>query len=194
MSKITDKILIGVFVVVIVAAAAIYTYTRFDDDGDDTENNGIAEVALTVSYGGGTWEYSIDDLRDMEAYCGSGGMSTRGGIRPPGNYTGVRFETLLQDIGVDDAAAIEANVAAVDGYSKTFEADALLGNVTVYDATGNETNGTVTLVVAYKENGEPIPADDGPLRLAFVSEQPLFTSSSYWIKQLTTIAVSDITS
>ena len=190
MAKISDKILIVVLAVVIISAAAVVVYTRLPDDEDgDTE-----EIALTVLYGGETWNYSIDDLKGIDMYSGSGGMSKKTGLVGPNDYEGVRFELILQDIGVTDMNSIEAKFVAVDGYNQTFSSDVILGNVTIYDATGNETNGTVTLIVAYEMDGAPISTEDGPLRSVFVSNQPTYTSSSYWIKQLTTIEVSQITS
>ncbi len=189
MAKIIDKILSGVLAVVIVVAIGVVIYYNFlESEGED---NG--EIVLSVLYGNETWEYTVSDLKDIDDYSGSGGMSTKAGIKGPNDYKGVRFELLLQDIGITNVSSIGAKVIAIDGYNKTFNPDLILGNVTIYDSSGNKTNGTVTLIIAYEQDGIPITTDDGPLRLAFVSEQPLFTSSSNWIKQLATIEVSQAT-
>jgi hypothetical protein len=183
-----SKLLMGVAVVIVVVVAAILAYTLLQDN-----EGGEKETVLTVLYGGDTWEYTMNDLKNIDEFSGSGGMSSKSGIKDPNDFTGVRFELLLQDIGVTNINTVEAKFIAADGYNKTFDSDVIMGNVTIYDATGNETNGTVTLSIAYEQDDEPISADDGSLRSVFVSEQPLFTSSSYWIKQLTTIEVSSAT-
>lgn len=188
MAKTSDKILIGVFVVAIVLAAVIVIYTRFTDNGDEDKE----ETMLTVLYEGKTWEYTMSDLEKIDDYNGSGGMKKESGIAAPNEYKGVRFELLLKKINSStDVSLIRATFKAADiNKMCNLSSEELQGNVTIYDETDNETNGIVTLIIAYEKDGVPLTIEDGgPLRLVFVSEQPLFTRSSYWVKQLTTIEV-----
>jgi len=177
------KIITGLLVIAIIITVGVFVYYEWWPDGEDEE------IMLTALYGGETWEYTLSDLIDIDDYRGSGGMSTQTGIRGSHDYTGVRFELLLQNIGISNASSVEAKVIAVDGYNQTFTSDILLGNVTIYDATGNETNGTVTLILAYEEDGVLISKDDGPLRLVFVADEPAYTTSKYWIKQVSSVDI-----
>ena len=171
------KIITGLLVIAIIITVGVFAYYEWWPDGENKE------IMLTVLYGGETWEYTLS------GYGGRGGMSTQKGIRSPHDYTGVRFELLLQNIGISNTNSVEAKVFAVGGYNQTFTSDMLLGNVTIYDATGNETNGTVTLILAYEEDGVLISKDDGPLRLVFVADEPAYTTSKYWIKQVSSVDI-----
>jgi hypothetical protein len=182
----THKIPTVLLTIAIVITVSVFVYYEWRPAGDNEES----EPILAVVYENVTWEYTVGDLEALDAYTGTGGMSTKSGIKGPNNFTGVRFTLLFEDIGVANVTTVEAKVIAADGYNKTFSSDIFLGNVTVYDATGNETSGNVTLVIAYEQDDAALMADDGPLQLAYVSAQPLFTSSSYWVKQVTTIEVS----
>lgn len=70
--------------------------------------------------------------------------------------------------------------------------DVIQGNINVYNESGNVTNGTATLLLAYKENGVYIGKEEGSLRIAYVGEGPVITTSSFWIKQVTTIEILSV--
>jgi len=175
-----DKILIGALADVIILNVAFHIYIRLPED-DDGE-----EVALSVFLGSEKWEYTLPDLRDIERYMGVGSMVTKIGVKGPYNFTGVRFDLLLQDLGID-AGSVGARVITVDGYNMTFTDDELQGNVEVFDESSNITDNVVTLLLAYSQNGAPLGNEDGPLRLAYVGQGNCITQSSYWVKQVTEI-------
>jgi hypothetical protein len=177
-----DKILTGMLVVLILIAAIVVIYYNLP------ENEEKKEILLRVSSEGGTWEYGLNDLENLDEYRGYGGMKTKAGMKGPNEYTGLRVSILLEKVGIStNVTDVQLRVIAADGYNTTFEATALEGFSEVYDASGNSTDGTATLIIAYKENGVYVDEENGPLRMAYIGEDPLFTNSSFWVKQVTTI-------
>ncbi len=185
-----EKIVVGVLAVAIIAAVGVFAYYELPGDDD----SGCRDTALTVSYRGEKWTYTLCELKDMDSTTGQGGMKTKAGITEPSSFQGVSFATLLADIDVLPTAGLQAKVVAADGWNQTFDTAAITGNVTTYDATGNITNDTAQPipVFAYRQDGSSIAADDGPVRVAYVAAQPIYTSSRYWVKQVVHIDVEDL--
>jgi|GEM_PF-3597649 len=183
-----EKIVVGVLAVAIIAAVGVFAY--YELPGDDSD--GCGDTVLTVSYQGEEWTYTLCELKDMDSTTGQGGMKTKAGITDPSSFQGVSFATLLADIDVLPTAGLQATVIAADGWSQTFDTAAITGNVTTYDATGNITNDTVQPLpmFAYRQDGNAISDDDGPIRVAYVAAQPVYTSSRYWVKQVVRVNIS----
>jgi len=177
-----DKIVAGVLIAAIIIAIGVFAYYNLPEKENESP-------ILTISYGNENYTYTLLQLEKIDAFSGKGGYKTSHGfIRHPENYTGVKMTELLDEIGTAGNHGIE--VIAKDGYSVNYTYDEINGNVTVYDSSGNETGtGGVTMVLAYSENGN-YNFDDGPLRIAYVSEQGAITSSKLWAKWVVEIKVS----
>lgn len=179
-----ETILTGILAGLILIAAIVVIYYNLPESEEEKE------IVLSVSAEGVVWEYRLNDLENMEEYRGYGGMKTKAGMGEPNEYSGVRVSTLLEKVGIStNLTNVELRVTAADGYNTTFNITVLEEFSDVYDASGNSTNGTATLIIAYKENGAYVDEENGPLRMAYVGEEPLFTNSSFWVKQVTTIDV-----
>jgi len=183
MSDNNNKLVTGLLAVVIIIAVGVFAYYEWPASEGE-------EAILTVSYNGQRWNYTLDDLEDMEDYTGQGSMKTKSGVRDPVTCTGVRFTTLFQEIGVEEDS-VSANITAADGYYQIFNQSLLNGELEVYDPSGNVTNASATpvLIIAYRQNGGYIDEEDGPLRVVFVGEENIITSSKYWLKQVASIDV-----
>ena len=97
------------------------------------------------------------------------------------------MEILLENIGVSDITSVNVTITASDGYNKTFSYDEIVGNIDIYDTYGNATEGNVTMILAYAENGK-YDFEDGPLRIAYIDDG-LITPSSLWIREVVSIKI-----
>ena len=184
-----EKIVVGVLAVAIIAAVGVFAYYQLPED-----DGGCGDTVLTVSYQGDEWTYSLCDLKDLDSTSGQGGMNTKAGISGPWTFRGVSFTTLLADIDVLPTPGLHMNVVAADDWTRSFDMAAITGNVTTYDASGNITEPAATPipVLAYRQNDSSIGDEDGPLRAAYVAEQPVYTRSGYWVKQVVHIDVEHV--
>ena len=185
MLTLVDKILIGALALVIIFNVAFQIYIRLPEDDDE-------EIALTVVFNDKKGEYTLSELRDIDMYSGVGSMITKIGVKGPYNFTGVRLDVLLEDLGIEKGT-VEARAVASDGYNVTFTSDEIQGNVDVFDESGNNSDTTVSLLLAYSQDGISLDSKDGPLRLAYVGQENCVTQSSYWVKSVTEIVFSQET-
>ena len=80
---------------------------------------------------------------------------------------------------------------ASDDYARNYSINELNGHVTIFNETGSEIGtGNLTMIIAYKENGVFLnESTKGPLRIAFVDEQPSITNSGLWLSSLVKIEI-----
>ena len=85
------------------------------------------------------------------------------------------------------------DIAASDGYSKSFSRDQFLGNITLYDSAGNEIGHgspeNISFILAYYKGDEKLASDSGPLRSVYVGSSSPITCSKYWIKSVVYIKI-----
>jgi hypothetical protein len=152
--------------------------------------------ALRVTGPSGTELFTMSALRALPSVQGHGGYKNKvGTIVGPDLFQGTTVLGLLQQVGgLPLGSGIKA--VATDGYAASFGYAQVNGNgLNMYDpATGNAITtitGSLQMIVAYDMNGNPIPSDPGPLRIALVSpvaEQ--VTDSSKWAKMVAWIEVT----
>ncbi len=195
--------------IVIVIAIGVLVYTNLptsnqtSDDPSDTETtdgNENEETLLTIIHKKTNYTYTLSDLEDMETYTASGqyiktkllpGTVVLGDIH---NYTGVTIKALLEDVNIS-SGNYQLNISASDGWITTYSINDTIGEVDVYDETGQVSdNASATMIIAYKEDGKYYSTIDldneiGPLRIAFVGEDTPITPSNLWAKMITTIEV-----
>ena len=182
-----DNIITIIVAVALLAAAIIVIYTSFDSD--DTKNN---ETLLTVFYQENQWNYTMSDLENLDRYTAEGSMiKSSGTISGPYEFGGVPITTLLENVNITDFTSFELNVTSADGWFSIFNDNAITGNVSVFDETGNEINWSksVILLLAYAEDSTEISEENGPLRIVYVGEGNPITSSEYWVKQVVSIEI-----
>lgn len=143
------------------------------------------EAALTIQGFEETVTLSLQELKEMPAVEGFGGIkNSAGNIFPADPIKGVLLTDLIDLVGgFDENTAV--NVVAKDGYAMTMSYEQIInGDFVTYDpGTGNENqvDYPMRVVVAYERNGEPIPADDdGPLRLYIIGEDNNQVIDGHW--------------
>jgi hypothetical protein len=128
-----------------------------------TEEAAAPEGALlTLVKGGTTLEYTLADLEALEGITGRGTFTNSAGVDYTATYTGVPLSALVGNVPSDSTV----RVTAADGYSMNYAAG------TIADTSEG------VWIVAFKEDGEYMPQNPGPLRIVQVGEDnPHFTSS-----------------
>ena len=162
--------------------------------GRESTETGQPDATLTVKSADERVTLGWDDIQELPSYEGPGGrISSVGHVTPPVTFKGVPVEDLCSLVG----GFTEENsfqITAKDGYGMTFSHDQIVnGDYDTYDPSTGENqpyDGNLTTVVAYLEEGEPIPAEeDGPLRLAILGTNKVVTDGHWWIKWVETIEV-----
>ena len=189
--KETSKILTIGLVIVLVIAAIVLVYVNLPQDNtstdgevnDETTDNNTTddtnEVLLTVTYNNTQNEYTLEDLESIEQYTGSINNIKLGWlpeivITGPTNYTGVRWSTLVSELGIT-STNYSLLINATDG-SKEYNQSMINGNVDIYNESGNITGkGSLTFLIAYKEENEYI-TEDGPILTIFVDDGYIVSS------------------
>ncbi len=152
-------------------------------------------VVLTVRGEDGSRTFTMGQLQALPSYEGYAGIkSSTGVITPPSRYRGVPLTDLADLVG----GITEANgvtLVAKDGYGMTFSYRQIAGDgFTTFDpATGEEepADGKLTVLIAYEHEGEPIPEEDGPLKLAIAQATPAQVTEGHWaIKWLDQVSVT----
>lgn len=158
-------------------------------------------VLLTVIYGDYQANYTLGDIEALEAYNGTGAyIKTK--FLPESvvtddihEYTGALMTTLLEQIP-NLPENYNISVISSDGWTTNYTLNEILGYVDVYNETGNLTSSerAVVMILAYKEDGsyysEIDPENEtGPLRIAFVGDNPIYTPSGLWAKMVVSIEV-----
>lgn len=171
--------------IIIIAVAAIVVWRIYPRQANLLTLFGVngTQKILTAS-----------DIAQLSPFNGRAGFKTSvGSIGGVGNYTGTSLITLCNlvgGIGTNDSVQITGS----DGYSMVFSYDQTNGNgfvtydpITAVEVSNKE---SLTLVIAYKENGTNITYDGGgPLRLVILNEEGFLTDGHYWVKYVTKIQI-----
>lgn len=136
------------------------------------------------------------DIAGLSFYRGFGGYKNQlGMMKGLGNYTGVRISAICSLVGGLTNTSI-VSVVAADDYSRAFSFAEVNGDFTTYNTvTGEEVAHSELIVpmIAYYFNDADVGPTDGPLRLAIAGPEGLATNSSYWVKQVIRIEITDAT-
>jgi hypothetical protein len=170
------------FVAVVILALVVLLYINLPLEQDKTPSPQKSEVLLTLTYDDQHIQYALEDLQSMNTYTGYGGYKTRyPSIKGPFEYTGVNITTLLEKINTP-LVNYTLQVTARDGWVTNYSLNEIYGNVSIYNASGNQTGvGGVTMLLAFVEDGV-YNFSDGPLRIAFVNDNEPYTDSFLWAK------------
>jgi hypothetical protein len=204
LKKRTTTIMVSVVLVfVLIGAIGIYAYTSLvnneSTNSSSTNEHSVVppsadntseEVVLIIRVGSDTYTYSMDDLLGFDSTSGQGSFINKvGTISGPFTYIGVAVPMLLDQIeGLPDMYTMLG--IASDNYSVDYTMDNVTGHVMLYDENGTELGiGTVTMIIAYYEDGVPLDESIGPLRIAFVAEDGAITHSSLWLRSLVELDV-----
>ncbi|MGI9952713.1 S-layer homology domain-containing protein [Moorellaceae bacterium AZ2] len=139
-----------------------------------------------------TQTFTLDQIKALPSYTARGAFKkSSGAIVGPYEYTGVKITDLADLVGGIASSGIK--VTSLDGYSMSYTYDQINGKLTTYNPkTGDEepATGPIVMIVAYEENGSPIPLEEGgPLRIAFVGQEAPVTDGHFWVKQINQIEI-----
>jgi len=156
----------------------------------------IPDATLTIRSGDQSVTLTWEDIQEMPAYEGLGGLiNSVGNVTPPSRYKGIPLEDLCGLIG----GITEANsvcVVASDGYAMTFSYDQVAsGDFDTYDPVTGENapfDGKLWAVIAYEREGELLPEEEeGQFRLTVLGSPKLVTDGHWWVKWVETIEVKE---
>lgn len=205
----SSKMLTILLAIIISIAAIVFLYVNLtqdttedetsdgDTNGGDTGDNETEEpeTLLTVTYNNIDYEYSLEDLEELERYEGKAkniklGWLPEIKIVGPINYTGVRWNTLISDIGIS-IQNYSISVVASDDYTKEYNNSMIEGNIKIYnETTGNKSGiGNLTLLIAYKEENQYI-TEDGPIKTVYV-DSGMITSSRLKVEKTISIEIKE---
>jgi hypothetical protein len=193
-----DKKILAIAAVIIVIVAAVASWQLLlTNNQPENQESPVVLSPLTLTVVGANGEQTVLDensLVDLNAITAGGGYKTSGGmIALVGNFTGVPISTLLDLVG-GMPSDCTLTVTASDGYSMVFTYDQVNGiGYNTYDPeTGSEapSNEQMTLMVNYLCDGENLPEDKGPLRMAIVGSDGLLTEGHFWVKFVSKLEVT----
>jgi hypothetical protein len=189
-----NKIITVGLVIVIFFAIAVLVYVNLpeqENEDQETELRGY----VNVIYDDQSYNFSLNDLIKMDLVEGTGNYIKLGWlpeivIDGPFNYSGVDMTTILGKIE-DLPDQYNITVTASDGKESIYSYEEIIGNVDIYNNTGNITgNGGVKMILAFKHDGEYIEdPEEGPIRIAFVDDGSI-TSSRLWTKLVVSIEIN----
>ena len=170
----TNKMLTIGLVIIIAIAAIVLIYVNLpqqDKTNQDTKNNKEKEtpnISLNISYEEQKLQYTLEDMEKMEntsgtaRYLKASPFFSSGTIIiiPPTNesanqYTGVKISKIIENIE-NLPETYNVTVSAPDGYSTTFNYTEINGNMITYNETGNQSFNEISVIIAYKKDGEYI--------------------------------------
>ena len=160
-------------------------------------NNGLDDdtIILSLVSENTNKNYTIEELKALPSVSGVGGYKkTTGTIVGPSNYKGVPIISLLNDIGGMSQSS-DLIIEATDGYVVSYSYSMIVGQVTAYD---NETGSNLgisefEMIVAYEQDGNALATDDGPLRIAYLSDEGHLSDGSLWAKKIQDIEIKSVT-
>ncbi len=196
-------------IICIAAIALLYVNLPANDTNDNTDNNTNdgneseePPVLLTVTYNDSENEYTLEEL---ESYTSTTGTARKlkaspffsSGtiiISPEMNetaeqYTGIKISTILADV-TNVPETYNVTISAPDGYSKTLSKSEINGEITTYNETGNETDLEVSVILAYKENGEYL-SEDSPLKIAIIGDEEPISLSNIWVSDVVLLEITE---
>jgi DMSO/TMAO reductase YedYZ molybdopterin-dependent catalytic subunit len=128
-----------------------------------------------VSGNGQTKTFTMAELKALPEYSGYFGfVNSAGTVYPPVPVKGVRLSDVLASIG--GMTTLNAcDITASDNYGMTYTYDQVVNNngVQLYNATTKAAEAAKapwSFVLVWEQNGAPLPADVGPLRLVVAQE------------------------
>lgn len=210
----TNKILTIVLAIVICLAAVVIIYVNLPqettdytqdetNDGNTTDDDETEEpvTLLTVMYNNTKNEYTLEELESFSAVTGTGRqvksklLPDTIQITPDLNesaweFVGVAVSTLLEEFE-DLPDNYNITVTASDDWTSEYTKDNVAGVVNVYNETGIIGTSGATMILAYKQDGEYISDDYGPLRITFVGSDAI-TESSLWAKFVVSIEIVEV--
>jgi len=165
-----------------------------DASAEDEKEQPVSDTLTLTDMDGDSMTLSFNELTEMPAVEGWGGWLTSvGTVEGPDQWKGASLNSLFDLIGGLPAGA-SVKITARDDYSMNMTAaQATAGDLPVFDPSTKEEieyDGGISVIVAYNLNGKSLNSEEGPLRLAMVSENSDQITDGHWlIKQVAVISM-----
>ncbi len=162
----------------------------FYENKPNTDNVILSLVSDSISK-----NYTMTDLIALPSVSGLGGYKkTTGTIVGPSTYKGVPIIALLDDIG-GMLPTSDLTIRATDGYVVSYSYSMIVGQVTAYDSETGTNLGLneFEMIVAYEQDGNALATDDGPLRIAYLSDDGYLSDGNLWAKKIQEIEIKSVT-
>jgi len=207
----TNKIITMVLLIIITLAAITIIYVNLAEDTDEEENRDQQDgtddegsddnkteeaVLLTVIFEDEQINYTLEELEALELYTGIGQLIKVNWLpdnvvfEGPFNYTGVKISTFLDQFD-DLPENYNLSVKSADQTAE-FNFSELQGDIDIYNESGVISElGGVTMLLAYKKEGEYLDETEGPLRIIFVDDGKI-TLSLYWPKFVISLEITKV--
>jgi len=169
------------------------------------EAHALPSITLTVVGPNGNQVVLTEtNIGSMPSYTAYGGEWSKGGLKYPGYYTGVPITTLVAT--AFSGYNYSVTTVGYGNYNITFTYSELSGNgLQTYNSTGGLVSASqgLTVMLAYYYNGTALssilggsgqPGSYGPLEVAIVGPEGLYTKAGLWNYGVTELAVGGGTS
>ena len=180
-----NKKLLAIPVIILVIVAVVVSWQIYWQSSNVTKSN-VTLPALNLTLVGANGQQKVlnsNELAALKSYTANGGWSEMTGTTYVGNFTGVPILTLLNLVG-GITSSENVTVTGSDGYQVTFTYQQVHGQgLTTFDPKTGATvqpSQPLTVIVAYYCNGTSMPSGKGPLTVAIVGPQGLFTHGKFW--------------
>ncbi len=189
-----NKKLLAVAVIIIVVVAVVVSWQIYWRFSNATKSKVILPPLSLTLIGTNRQQKILNstELAALKSYTATGGYS-RGATIFGGNFTGVPILTLLNLVG-GITSNENVTVTGSDGYHVTFTYQQVQGQgLNTYDPnTGTvvQPSQPLTVIIAYYCNGTSLASGTGPLTVAIVGPQGLFTPGEYWAYLLVKIEIN----
>jgi hypothetical protein len=189
-----NKKLLAIAIIIIVVLAAVVSWQIYWQSSNAKSNLVLQALNLTLIGANGQQKVlNSSDLAVLRSYTATGGyFNDVVNTTYVGDFTGVPILTLLNLVG-GITNGENVTVTASDGYQTTFTYQQVQGQgLTTFDPnTGASVQAPqpLTVIVAYYCNGTRLASDKGPLTIAIVGPQGLFTNGFWWAYFLVKIEI-----
>jgi hypothetical protein len=191
-----NKKLIAIIFIIIVVVAVVVSWQIYGRSSTAKPQVTLPTLSLTL-IGAEGQEKVLDssELAALTSYTSNGGYSGEGTMKGTiytGNFTGVPVLTLLNLVG---GVTSNENVTFTgsDGYQVTFTYQQVHGQeINTFNPTTGaavQPSQPLTVIVAYYSNDTNIVPGKGPLTVAIVGPQGLYTNGYWWAYLLVKIQV-----
>ena len=190
-----NKKLLAIAVIIIVAVAVVVSRQIYNQPLSATKSKVILP-ALSLTLIGAKGQEKIlnsSELAALKSITAAGGYNeTSTGMIYTGNFTGVPLLTLLNLVG-GVASSENVTFTGSDGYQVTFTYQQVHGQeINTFDPTTGaavQPSQPLTVIVAYYSNDTNIASGKGPLTVAIVGPQGLYTNGYWWAYLLVKIEI-----
>jgi hypothetical protein len=189
-----NKKLIAIIIIIIVVVAVVVSWQIYGRSS--TAKSQVTLPALSLTPVGANGQQKIlnsNELGALKSITATGGYNdTDTGTIYTGNFTGVPILTLLNLVG-GITSGENVTFTGSDGYQVTFTYQQVHGQeINTFDPTTGaavQPSQPLTVIVAYYSNGASIASGKGPLTVAIVGPQGLFTNGYWWAYLLVKIEI-----